>query len=268
MAPLAVDPEALYAAGSAVGAAGEGLAASLTVLAGGFSAHTGLDAAGTIFGLAYQDGAEQVLKAAAAAINACRQCGALIQQGAANYSKAEAASKLGGGAGVLQSPAQPHQATPPGPPGTWGKGEPPPLLWAVVESLVDDVWPDGDVAGLHAAAARWRNFGATASGMKGALNASKSLLDGQHLPEGDKIDDAVSNIGDCLAKVGDLSGKLATNLDNFADQACIRTSHPVTGGIGYRIRSWTLATVSHFPSIGISPTIQSTLQRSTRTSPS
>lgn len=104
--------------------------------------------------------------------------------------------------------------------------------------------------------------------MKGALNASKSLLDGQHLPEGDKIDDAVSNIGDCLAKVGDLSGKLATNLDNFADQACIRTSHPVTGGIGYRIRSWTLATVSHFPSIGISPTIQSTLQRSTRTSPS
>lgn len=54
--------------------------------------------------------------------------------------------------------------------------------------------------------------------MKGALNASKSLLDGQHLPEGDKIDDALSNIGDCLAKVGDLSGKLATNLDNFADQ--------------------------------------------------
>lgn len=199
-------------------AAGEGLAASLTVLVAGFSAHTGLDAAGAVFGLAYQDGAEKLLKAAAAGINACRKCGALIQQGAANYSKAEAASTLGGGPGVLQSPPEPHKTNPPGPPGTWGKGEPPPLLWAVVESFVDDVWPDGDVDGLHAAASRWRDFGATASGMKGALNASKSLLDGQHLPEGDKIDDALSKIGDCLAQVGDVSGKLATNLDNFANQ--------------------------------------------------
>lgn len=218
MAPLAVDPEALYAAGSAVGAAGEGLAASLTVLVAGFSAHTGLDAAGTIFGLAYQDGAEKLLKAAAAGINACRQCGARIQQGAANYSKVEAASTLGGGAGVLQSPPEPPKTNPPGPPGTWGKGEPPPLLWAVVESFVDDVWPDGDVEGLHAAAGRWRDFAATVSGMKGALNASKSLFDGQHLPEGDKIDDALSKMGDCLAQVGDVSGKLATNLDNFANQ--------------------------------------------------
>ncbi|WP_076056570.1 TNT domain-containing protein [Mycobacterium colombiense] len=218
MAPLAVDPEALYAAGSAVAAAGEGLAASLTVLVAGFSAHTGLDAAGTIFGLAYQDGAEQLLKAAAACINAYRQCGARIQQGAANYSKVEAASTLGGGAGVLQSPPEPPKTNPPGPPGTWGKGEPPPLLWAVVESFVDDVWPDGDVDGLHAAASRWRDFGATATGMKGALNASKTLFDGQHLPEGDKIDDALSKIGDCLAQVGDVSGKLATNLDNFANQ--------------------------------------------------
>ncbi|WP_082279457.1 hypothetical protein [Mycobacterium colombiense] len=218
MAPLAVDPEALYAAGSAVAAAGEGLAASLTVLVAGFSAHTGLDAAGTIFGLAYQDGAEKILKAAAAGINACRQCGARIQQGAANYSKVEAASTLGGGAGVLQSPPEPPKTNPPGPPGTWGKGEPPPLLWAVVESFVDDVWPDGDVEGLHAAAGRWRDFAATVSGMKGALNASKSVFDGQHLPEGDKIDDALSKIGDCLAQVGDVSGKLATNLDNFANQ--------------------------------------------------
>ncbi|WP_406815487.1 glycohydrolase toxin TNT-related protein [Mycobacterium sp. M23085] len=194
-------------------------------MAAGFSAHTGLDAAGAVFGLAYQDAAEQLLKAVAAGINACRQCGAIIQQGAANYSKAEAASTLGGGGGVLQAPPEPHKTNPPGPPGTWGKGEPPPLLWAVVESFVEDVWPDGDVDGLHAAARRWRDFGATASGMKGALNASKSLLDGQHLPEGDKIDDALSKIGDCLAQVGDLSGKLATNLDDFANQVNQAHSH-------------------------------------------
>ncbi|TAM67331.1 glycohydrolase toxin TNT-related protein [Mycobacterium sp.] len=218
MAPLAVDPEAMYAAGSAVVAAGDGLAASLTVLTAGFSAHTGLDAAGTTFGLAYQDAAEQLLKAAAAGVNACRQCGARIRQGAANYSRVEAASTLGGGAGVLQAPSEPPNFTPPGPPGTWGKGEPPPLLWAVVESFVDDVWPDGDVAALHAAAARWRSFGATVSGMKNALSASKSLFDGQHIPEGDKIDDALSKVGDCLAQIGEQSGKLATNLDKFADE--------------------------------------------------
>lgn len=218
MAPLAVDPEAMYAAGSAVVAAGDGLAASLMVLTAGFAAHTGLDSAGTVFGLAYQDAAEQLLKAAAAAINACRQCGARIQQGAANYSTVEAASTLGGGSGALQAPPEPPKITPPGPPGTWGKGEPPPLLWAVVESFVDDVWPDGDVAALHSAAARWRNFGATASGMRPALNASKSLFDGQHIPEGDKIDEALSKIGDCLVQIGDQSGKLATNLDNFANQ--------------------------------------------------
>lgn len=208
----------MYAAGSAVVAAGDGLAASLMVLTAGFAAHTGLDSAGTVFGLAYQDAAEQLLKAAAAAINACRQCGARIQQGAANYSTVEAASTLGGGSGALQAPPEPPKITPPGPPGTWGKGEPPPLLWAVVESFVDDVWPDGDVAALHSAATRWRSFGATASGMRPALNASRALFDGQHIPEGDKIDEALSKIGDCLVQIGDQSGKLATNLDNFANQ--------------------------------------------------
>lgn len=215
----------MYAAGSAVVAAGDGLAANLAVLTAGFAAHTGLDAAGTTFGLAYQDAAEQLLKAAAAAINACRQCGARIQQGAANYSSVEAASTLGGGAGVLQAPSEPPRITPPGPPGTWGKGEPPPLLWAVVESFVDDVWPDGDVAALHAAAARWRSFGATASGMKSALNASKVLFDGQHIPEGDKVDDALSKVGDCLAQIGEQSAKLATNLDNFADEVTQAHTH-------------------------------------------
>jgi hypothetical protein len=216
--PLVVDPEALFAAGSAVVAAGDGLNASLAVLTSGFAAHTGLDAAGEVFGLGYQDAAEQLLKAAAAAVNACRQSGALIQQGASNYSKAEAASTLGGGADVLPAPSEPVKIGPPGPPGTWGKGEPPPLLWAVVESFVDDVWPDGDVAGLHAAAACWRSFGAAVGGMKMALNASKSLIDGQQIPEGGKIDDALSKIGDCMGQLGEQSGKLATSLDAFADE--------------------------------------------------
>ncbi len=218
MVPLAVDPEALFAAGSAVVAAGDGLGAGLTVLTVGMAAHTGLDMAGLVFGLAYQDAAGSLLKAAAAAINACGHSGTLIQQGAANYSKAEAASTLGGGAGVLQAPAEPAVVAAPGPPGTLGPGQPPPLLWALVQSFLDDVWPDGDVAGLHAAAARWRNFGASLSGMPGTLNASKSLLGTQHIPEGGSIDQALSQIGTFISSVGEQCGKLATTLDDFANE--------------------------------------------------
>ncbi len=225
MVPLVVDPQALFAVGSAVIAAGDGLAANLTVLTAGFAAHTGLDAAGAVFGLGYQDAGEGVLQAAAAAVNACRQSGALIQQGAANYSRAEAASTLGGGASALQAPPAQDKMSAPGPPGTWGKGEPPPLLWAVVESFVDDVWPDGDVAGLHAAAARWRGFAGAAGGMRGALNAAKALLDAHQIPEGEKIDDALSQIGDCMGKIGEASGALARALDHFADQVAGAQNH-------------------------------------------
>ncbi len=218
MVPLAVDPEVLFAAGSAVAAAGDHLAADLTVLTAGFAAHTGLDAAGMMFGPAYQDAAESLLTAAAAAINACRHSGALIQQGASNYSKAEAASTLGGGAGVLQAPAEPVKIAPPGPPGTLGPGQSPPLLWALVQSFVDDVWPDGDVAALRAAAGRWRSFGVAVGGTPGALSASKSLLDSQHIPEGGLIDDALSQMGTFIGSVGEQCGKLATTLDGFADE--------------------------------------------------
>lgn len=218
MVPLAVDPEALFAAGSAVVAAGDGLAANLTVLTAGFAAHTGLDAAGMMFGPAYQDAAESLLTAAAAAINACRHSGARIQQGASNYSKAEAASTLGGGAGVLQAPAEPVKIAAPGPPGTLGPGQPPPLLWALVQSFVDDVWPDGDVAALRAAAGRWRSFGAAVGGTPGTLNASKSLLASQRIPEGGLIDDALSQMGTFIGGVGEQCGKIAATLDGFADE--------------------------------------------------
>ncbi|ORU99051.1 WXG100-like domain-containing protein [Mycobacterium bohemicum] len=218
MAPLVVDPEALFAAGSAVVAAGGGLEANLTVLSTGCAAHTGLDAAGMVFGLGYQDAAESLLKAAAAGINACRHSGALIQQGASNYSKAEAASTLGGGAGVLQAPAAPERISAPGPPGTLGRGEPPPPLWAVVQSFVDDVWPDGDVAALRAAAGRWRGFAAALCGTPVTLNASKAMLDSQRIPEGGLIDDALSQIGASIGRVGEQCRKLAAGLDGFADE--------------------------------------------------
>ncbi|WP_082973830.1 glycohydrolase toxin TNT-related protein [Mycobacterium sp. E1386] len=218
MAPLSVDPEALYAAGSAVAAAGDSLAANLSILTAGFSAHTGVDRAGEVFGLTYQEKAESVLKAAAAAVNACRKSGAVIQQGASNYSHVDAASTLGGGRSALTQPSPPAELAAPGPPGTWGPGQPPPPLWALVQSFVLEAWPDGDVAGLRAAASRWRAFGAAATGVKGTLNASKMLFDGQHIPEGEKIDHALTEIGSSTATIGDLCDALARTIGTFANK--------------------------------------------------
>jgi hypothetical protein len=218
MPVLAVDPERLSAAGSAVVAAGDGLAAAMAVLTAGFGANTGLDVAGEVFGLSYQSTAESLLNAAAAAINACRRNGVMIQVDASNWSKAEAASRLGGGASVLHSPAEPAKIGAPGPPGTLGPGEPPPLLWAVVQSFVDDVWPNGDVAALHAAAGCWRTFSAAVSGMQGALNGSRALVGTQLIPEGEKINHVLSHIGGVMAKLGTQCGNMATTLDDFANQ--------------------------------------------------
>lgn len=208
----------MFAAGSAVQAAGDGLAANLSVLSAGFSAHTGVDRAGEVFGLAYQEKAESVLKAAAAAVNACRKCGALIQQGASNYSNVEAASTLGGGSGALKAPSPPAELAAPAPPGTWGPGRPPPPLWSLVQSFVLEAWPDGDVAGLHATASRWRAFGAAANGVQGTLNASKTLFDSQHIPEGEKIDNALSEIGSSAAIIGELCRALADTIETFANR--------------------------------------------------
>ena len=218
MAPLAVDPHAYFAAGSAVVAAGDGLNAAMTVLTTGFGANTGLDLAGEVFGLSYQSTAESLLTLAAAVINACRHNGAVVQLCASNYSHAEAASVLGGGASVLQPPAEPVKIGAPGPPGTLGPGEPPPLLWAVVQSFVDGVWPNGDVAGLHASAGCWRTFGAAAGGMQRALNASKTLVGTQQMPEGDVIIQALSQMGDTTGKLGEQCGQMAGTLDGFANQ--------------------------------------------------
>lgn len=215
--PLAVDPEALFAAGSAVVAAGEGLNAVMTVLTAGFGANTGQDIAGEVFGLAYQSAAESLLKSATAAVNACQQNGAAIQIDGSNWSQAEAASTLGGGAGVLQAPAVPAKIGPPGPPGTLGPGEPPPPLWALVQPLVDSLWPDGDAAGLHAAAGCWRAFGAAVAGMGGALSGPETLIGTQQMPEGFLIIQVLSQMKDATGRLSEHCGTLADRVDDFAN---------------------------------------------------
>lgn len=216
MAPLSVDPEAMFAAGSGIGAVGEALAAALGPLTAGFGINSGQDAAGLVFGLGYQNAAESLLNGAAAGIFACRYIGAKVQLCASNYSRADAASNVHGSGHVLPAPAQPQEFPAARRPGTMGPGVAQPLLWAVVEALVDDVWPNGNGVGMQAAAGCWRGFGAVLRGVGDALNGPKSAIAAQQVPEAELIQQCISNLG---AKLGDLAGQcdaLANTLDGFA----------------------------------------------------
>jgi hypothetical protein len=218
MAPLTVDPVALSGAGAAVIAAGDGIAAALGALTFGLGANTGQDHAGEVFGLAYQDAAEAVLKSVAAGINACRSNGFKLQLGASNYSNAEAASTPGGGGAVLPSPPEPGKFDAPGPPWTLGPGMPEPALWAIVEAFVTDLWPNGLPAQMHTAAGNWRTLGAALHGVKDTLRGPISVVEAQQIPEGARVQLAFSELGDDIAKIGDECHQVAKSLDDFANQ--------------------------------------------------
>lgn len=123
MAPLAVDPAALSGAGAAVSAVGDGVAAAAAgALTTGFSANAGEESAGPVFGLAYHNTAEQLLKAVASGADGCGRVGFLIQVTVSNYSKAEADSTLGGDNKALALQAEPSCFAVPGAPWSLGPG--------------------------------------------------------------------------------------------------------------------------------------------------
>lgn len=171
-----------------------------------------------VFALVYQDAARSLLTGVAAGINACRKLGAKIQLGASNYSRAEAASKVGGGGHVLPSPGQPAKFAPPDAPRVMGPGVARPLLWGVVESLLDDVWPNGNAVEMHAAAGCWRGLGASLSGVQAALNGPKSTIAGQQIPEGELVQENLASLAATIGKLGAQCDKLADALDKFADE--------------------------------------------------
>ncbi len=218
MAPLTVDPAALSGAGAAVISAADGVAAATSALTSGFGANTGQDAAGEAFALAYQNSAGSVLKAVAAGISACRTIGFKLEVGASNYSRAEASSTLGGGGAVLPTPTPPGKFDAPGAPWTLGPGIAEPALWALVEEFVGDLWPNGNPAQIHAAATSWRSFGAALHSAKDTLRGPISVVASQDIPENGLVQQAFSQLGDAIVKIGDECGKLAKGLDDFANE--------------------------------------------------
>jgi hypothetical protein len=219
MAPIVVDPEALAGAGESVSAVDEEIGAAVNALASALAggAPTGLDDAGLAFGISYQKSAQALLDAAEAAVEAGRGIGFGVQMSATNYSRADAASTVGGGASPLTAPTAPGEFSAPACPPSLGGAVPAPFLWGMVQMFIPDVWPDGDPSRLQAAATAWDTFATAISGVPGEFAAPSGVIGAQHIPEGGNMTSAISELSQSLSQVASEAGKLATQTREFAD---------------------------------------------------
>ena len=215
--PLRVDPAGLSAAGSAVAELSSGVTAAVGSLTASYNANTGQDAAGTAFGFAYQDSARALVEGVAKGVNALRHIGYLIQGSATNYSRAEAAADIGGGASPLPAPVAPAQySAPGGDPDVNGAGQSPPVLWYLVELLVGDWWPNGSPGELRAAAAAWNAFATPLYGVTGENAGPYGVIDAQQMPDKEPMKTAVRDVGTAMSSLAGEAQKLAGELNSFA----------------------------------------------------
>jgi hypothetical protein len=217
--PITVDPNVLSGAGESIGAVGEEIATAISTLEFGLSggARSGLDPAGLAFGQTYQQLSQALLDAGAEAVNAGRGIGFGVQMSATNYSRADAASTIGGGESTLTPPDSPAEFSAPAAPSALGGGVPPPLLWSVIQTIIPDVWPDGDPSALRASASAWQGFASTINGIVGHLTAPSGVVAGQKIPESGKMRSAISELTKSLSDIASEAGRLETQTKEFAD---------------------------------------------------
>lgn len=219
MAPITVDPDILAGAGESIGSVGDEIATAVgtltSSLAGG--ARSGIDPAGLAFGQSYQQTAQALLNAGAAAANAGRSIGFGVQTSATNYSRADASSTIGGGASPLSPPGAPTEFTSPSAPSSLGGGVPPPFLWSVIQAFIPDVWPDGSPGQLRVTADAWKQFSSTMTGIAGHLTGPSGVIAGQQIPEGGAMSSAISELSQSLSGIASEAGKLGTQAAEFAD---------------------------------------------------
>lgn len=217
---LDVDPPQLAESGKAVDAATDALLAAVQALAGAtLSFNAGQDDAGENFGEQYGTRANQIAGALVATLAAARSVGHGIGVSAANYALADAAATIPQAAPSVSMPAKIHDpkvSISIGPAN--GGGVLAPALWSVVEFFVGDVWPNGDPAGARAVAPAWRALWQALSRVAAQIQTAKAGISAQTMPEAEAIGKAIDNITKSLTQLAQLSGKLASDLEGFADE--------------------------------------------------
>lgn len=216
---LDVDPPQLAASGKAVDTAADALRAAAQALSGGtLSFNAGQDDAGSNFGEEYVKKANQIVAGVFQALGAARSVGFGIGVSAANYALADAAATIPQASPSVGMPTKSHEpkmSVSIGPAN--GGGVMAPALWSVVEFFVGDVWPNGDPAGARAVAGPWKALWQALPRVAAQIQQAKAGVSAQTIPEQEAINKAVDNITSSLTQLAQLSGKLASELEGFAD---------------------------------------------------
>ncbi len=217
---LDVDPPQLAASGKGVGEAADALRTAAQALSGArLSFNAGQDDAGENFGEQYATGARQIVEALFQTLGAASSVGHGIGVSAANYALADAAATIPQASPSVSMPAKPHHpkisvsisnAN--------GGGVMAPALWSVVEFFVGDVWPNGDPSGAREVAAPWKALWQALPRVAAQIQAAKAGVSAQTMPEAETIGKAIDTITSSLTQLAQLSGKLASELEGFADE--------------------------------------------------
>jgi hypothetical protein len=220
MAPLAVDPQALDGAGTAVISAGESLGSvisTLTTALAGCSGMAGDDPAGAAFGRSYNASASKLLEAMATTRNGLCGLGYGVRMSAHNYSLADAMSNMSGHGEPLPAPHATAPVSAGSAPSAVGCGTGAPPGWGWVAPYIGMIWPNGDSAKLRAAAAAWLSAGTNFEvneilgdvGPMGAIGA-------QQIPEGPAIAAAFTEANRSTAGILQQCVTIATQLTAYA----------------------------------------------------
>jgi hypothetical protein len=220
MAPLAVDPQVLDGAGTAVISAGEGLGSVITTLTTSLSGCNGMagdDPAGAAFGRTYNSSASKLLEAMATTRNGLCRLGDGVRVSAHNYSAAEALSNVSGHGQPLPAPHQTGPISAGSAPSAVGDGVAAPAGWGWVSKYIGMIWPNGDSAKLRSAAAAWTSAGTNfevgeilgAAGPMGSIGA-------QQIPEGPAMATAFAAANRSAAAILQQCATVATQLTSLA----------------------------------------------------
>jgi hypothetical protein len=191
---------------------------------------SGMDPAGASFGFSYGRNAQDFADQLANAANNFKSVGYMLEATGYNYKNADAASTVGGAGpagGVGGEPAETKAGDVPTGPNSMMV--PPPLKWSLIQPFLRAIpgiglfasaamtWPSGNPSLLRVTAAQWRNLASGLSAFDDDIAALKTAVSVQKIPEGAKIDDALTTLAGGMSKLAEVAPAMAQSIDDFAN---------------------------------------------------
>lgn len=99
-----------------------------------------------------------------------------------------------------------------------GPGVTAPVLWAIVESFIGDLWPNGDPAALRGSAAAWTGVATRLHGVRVDTASSYASIGAQQIPEREPMQTSVTEIGNAMSAIADNCQTVAQELTGFAGE--------------------------------------------------